>query len=280
MKLYDQHVHSSNSVDADADPAEVIDQAIKMGLAGVTFTEHYDCHPIERPLCIYNYTRIADTVAALKERFAGQIDIGLGIEVCFQPDHMDQVLKHLDSCDFDLVLLSIHWFEGRALHYRDHWETISPQEATQSYLRTVLQAVQFALELNRRGRSPFQVLAHLDLVKRYTQRYFNYYDITPYRDLLDEILQTCILAGLVLELNCSTWRQSLAEPMPADWTIQRYAELGGQAMTIGSDAHHTPDVGTGLDRGVETMKEAGIQYQAVFMNRQRYDIPLNQTASC
>lgn len=274
MELYDQHVHSLLSVDCDADPSDMVRRAIAGGLAGLAFTEHYDTHPSERDVCIYDIERISHSIESLRSHFGDRIFIGHGIEVCYQPQQMDEILAHLGAHEFDEVILAVHWFDGRALHERDHWEGLDAATATQSYLNAVLEAARFARDLHQQGQHPFDVLGHLDLVKRYTQRYFNEYDIRSYESLVDEILQTCLEADLVPELNLSTLRQSLPEPMPADWAIRRYAQLGGRAMAIGTDAHKPADVGSRLDEAVDLLRCEGIRYQAVFKGRQRYDIAL------
>ncbi len=274
VALYDQHVHTRYSWDSEADPAANLRQAIGVGLAGLTFTDHFDSHPSEWPQCRYDYERIAAAVVHLRERFGGPVFIGHGIEICYQPDRMDMILDYLRPRRFDVVLLSVHWFGGRALHVRQHWEGLDAASGTRAYLEAVLEAAQFVRELNNRGRRPFDVLGHLDLVKRYTQRYFETFDLRPHGELVEEILRTCIEGELVPEVNLSTLRQSLPEPSPGDWVVRRYAELGGEAMSLGSDAHRPEDVGAGLHEWGEVLKRQGIRNLAVFKDRQRCDEPI------
>lgn len=274
MRLYDQHLHSNLSVDSQSDPGEIVRRAIRIGLAGVTFTEHFDTHASEWDICVYDYERIARAVAGLREQFGDQIFIGHGIEVDYQLDRMPYILDHVTNHRFDLVILAVHFFDNRALHRRSDWGRMPPDAATRAYLATVLEAAQQVLELGRRGQRPFDVLAHLDLVKRYTQRYFGSYDVASHRATVDSILQTCLAADLVPELNCSSLRQSLPETLPADWAVRRYAELGGRALSLGSDAHALDHVGVDLEQGAALLQQNGIEHQAVFMNRQRYDMPL------
>ncbi|HSW44970.1 MAG TPA: histidinol-phosphatase HisJ family protein [Phycisphaerae bacterium] len=272
--LYDQHVHSRLSVDCRSDPARNVQRAIELGLAGVTFNEHYDCHPSERDVCIYDYELISQTIENLRAEYGGRIFIGHGIEVCYQPAWMEEALRHIASHRFDVVMLSVHWFEGRALHERGHWDGVDPARATRAYLEGVLEAVRFVLGLARRGLRPFDVLGHLDLVKRYTQRYFGVHDVRSCRDVVERILATSLEAELILELNTSTMRQGVDEPTPAEWAVRRYAEMGGKCMLLGSDAHRSEDVGANLGRASEMLAAAGIAGQAVFQNRQRCDLPL------
>ena len=64
----DLHVHSLASGDADATPEELIFQAIKIGLHGIAFTEHYSYEASE-------------PVEMLKERYSNQILVLRGVEL-------------------------------------------------------------------------------------------------------------------------------------------------------------------------------------------------------
>jgi histidinol-phosphatase (PHP family) len=274
MQLHDQHLHSRHSMDCQADPDENCERAVTRGLSGLTFTEHFDPHPTEWEWCKWDYTAVSETIARLREKFAGRLRIGMGIEVCYQPEQMARTFDALESRKFDFVLLSVHWWDGRALHVREHWDGVDWRQATRGYLEAVLSAMRFCLELKEKGRRPFDVLGHMDLVKRYTNRYFGLYDVRQHVDVVDEIWRTALAAGVLPEINTSSWRTELAEPMPADWAIRRYAELGGRMMSIGSDSHKSEHVGADFDRAVAVLREAGIESETVFLDRQSEQIPL------
>ncbi len=70
----DLHVHSRNSGDNDADPEETIERAIKIGLDGVAFTEHYS-YAASEPL------------ESLREKYADRILILRGVEFSTQEGH-------------------------------------------------------------------------------------------------------------------------------------------------------------------------------------------------
>jgi len=70
----DLHVHSRASGDNDAEPEEVINRAIALGLDGIAFTEHYSfeaSEPVER----------------LRERFRDEIMIFRGVELSAAEGH-------------------------------------------------------------------------------------------------------------------------------------------------------------------------------------------------
>lgn len=268
--LHDQHLHSRFSVDSKADPRENCLQAIERGLSGLTFTEHFDMHPVNRPSCVWDYGAIADAVAALRDEFADRLKVNLGIEVCFQPCAMPEILEHLENNHFDLVLLSIHWCGGRQLHLKKEWAGLTPSEVARTYFEAVLEAVQFCLELKNSGQRPFDVLGHMDLVKRYARRFGNAFDIREYEDVIDEIWRTAIAADILPEINTSTLRngEGEGEAMPGEWTIRRYVELGGRVMSIGSDSHRSDHIGADFDTAAAILRRAGIEAEGVFTNRE------------
>jgi len=267
--MFDQHLHSRHSFDCKTEPRANVDAAIAKSLSGLTFTEHFDTHPDDWKACVYNDADYSATIARLREEFAGAIFIGKGIEICYQPATMDFVLDFLDRHRFDLVILSVHYFGGVPVHHREHWEGVDAAEGTRRYLENVREAVRFCERLHRRrGGRVFDVLGHLDLAKRYTKRFLGSYDMSPFGALIDEILSTCVAADLTPEINTSSLRQGLDEPMPNAEAVKRYAALGGKALSLGSDAHRAEDIGAGFDRARTMLRDAGLERIAVFKKRE------------
>jgi histidinol-phosphatase (PHP family) len=263
-------------MDSRTEPEENVKAALARGLAGLTFTEHFDTHPMDWEGCVYDHGAYTRTIDELRVRYGDRIFIGKGIEICYQPDQMGRILPLIREGDFDLVILSVHYFGGRPLHVRGELLQAGPEEATRIYLETVREAVQFCGRVHDKEGPVFDVLGHLDLVKRYTQRFFSTYGVEPFGELIDEILRGCLAAGMVPEINTSSLRQGLDESMPGLDTVKRYAALGGTAMSLGSDAHQAADVGAGFDTAVEMLRVAGIKSTAMFRRRERLDVALGQ----
>ncbi len=275
MGLFDQHLHSRHSFDCKTEPRANVEAAIAKGLSGLTFTEHFDTHPDDWELCVFNDADYSATIVRLREEFGGAIFVGKGIEVCYQPGTMDYVLNFLDRHRFDLVILSVHYFGGVPVHQREHWEGVDAVEGTRRYLERVLEAVRFCERLHRQRGRVFDVLGHLDLAKRYTRRFLGSYDMSPFGGLIDEILSACLAADLTPEINTSSLRQGLDETMPNSEAAKRYAALGGNAMSLGSDAHRAEDVGAGFDRAVTMLHKAGLEHVAVFKARNGSCLPID-----
>jgi histidinol-phosphatase (PHP family) len=73
----------------------------------------------------------------------------------------------------------------------------------------------------------------------------------------------------VPEVNTSTLRGGLGEPMPGPAIMKRYSELGGTMTSLGSDAHKADQIGSGLEKAAAMLLNAGISQAAVFQDGQR-----------
>ena len=84
-----------------------------------------------------------------------------------------------------------------------------------------------------------------------------------YGDIIDEILNTLIHTGRGIECNTSKFA---AKNMinPNLQIIKRYAELGGEIITFGSDAHVSSRLGEGFAEVGEMVKACGLNYYTVF----------------
>lgn len=111
----------------------------------------------------------------------------------------------------------------------------------------------------------YDTLAHILYPLRYMHRAGQ--DVSfregDFPQRLDHILSRVARAGKALEVN--TWRgRTVAEWEPI---LRRFLELGGEYVTVGSDAHATADVGKGTDEAYALMRHCGLRYTAVYENR-------------
>ena len=74
--------------------------------------------------------------------------------------------------------------------------------------------------------------------------------------------------GKAIELNTSGLRQVLGDTMPNFHLLKRFRELGGEYVTLGSDAHKAEELGEGIPRAMEMLEEAGFEYRTVYKEHQ------------
>jgi histidinol-phosphatase (PHP family) len=66
----------------------------------------------------------------------------------------------------------------------------------------------------------------------------------------------------------------MGELLPNETLLRRYKELGGELITVGSDAHIPSDVGKDVDTACELLKEIGFRYITVYKNREPIQIKI------
>ena len=102
---------------------------------------------------------------------------------------------------------------------------------------------------------------------RYGPNRDNNYSYAKYQDILDEILKSLLDKGKGLELNTGGVKAGLKDLHPCMDILKRYRELGGEIVTIGSDAHDGANVAAFFERAEEVLRECGFRYYCVFEKR-------------
>ncbi len=117
-------------------------------------------------------------------------------------------------------------------------------------------------------RDCFDVMGHIGYPRRYmVQRGVDAdMSLARYHGGLERLLKTIISNGRGIEVNCSGIRDGCG-PFPNPETIRFYRELGGEIITIGSDAHRTSDAGKCIREGMDILRECGFSRVTVFRGR-------------
>lgn len=64
------------------------------------------------------------------------------------------------------------------------------------------------------------------------------------------------------------------KPFPTLEYIKLYREMGGESLSIGSDAHCAEDIGFGMKEALAIAKEAGFSYLCYYLEREPVYIPI------
>ncbi|HKL79573.1 MAG TPA: hypothetical protein VJ888_03970, partial [Mobilitalea sp.] len=90
------------------------------------------------------------------------------------------------------------------------------------------------------------------------------YSYLQYADILDEVLKTILSFGKGIEVNTAGFKYGLGHPHPKVELLKRYRELGGELITIGSDAHTPEHLCYDFDRISDLLLNLGFRYYATF----------------
>lgn len=263
--LSDFHLHSYFSGDCNVSMEEMIQAGIRKGLLSMCFTEHNDfdfpyTEDMKPDSFILNVDSYLYELVRLRRKYDDKIKILFGIEIGLQPCCTEQNLLLSQSQDFDFIIGSSHLCKGADPYYPSFFEGKNPGECCLSYFEETLD--------NIKSFSGFDVYGHLDYIARYLPGNAAPYNSMDYQNILEEILKTLIEKGKGIECNTSGLRKSLAAVNPAPEIIKRYKELGGEIITVGSDAHNPEDIASGFDTVAQILKDCGFSYYSTFEKRQ------------
>lgn len=231
--MFDYHMHSIVSFDGHDSGLALAQAARNAGLKEICFTDHMDYvrTPGEADL-IYNvedYNREYDhlEIPGLKIR--------RGVEFGLYRDNQAQMQHDLSLRHYDFVLGSMHFVDDIDVYFAEYWEGKTVFEAQRRFLEETLNCV--------RLHDDFDVLAHLTFLHK--GRGCPIKAPLPYADhaeIIDEILRTLAANGKGLEMNTSGVDRC-GGFLPTQDYFRRFKELGGEIVTVGSDAHRTNRVG-------------------------------------
>jgi histidinol-phosphatase (PHP family) len=186
------------------------------------------------------------------------LTIRRGFEFGMLPDNREQFLADVKLRDWDFVIGSLHFADGLDVYYSEYWEGKTPYQAILRSFEDTLQCV--------KHHDGFDVLGHLT--------YLGKCDANPekkpilyndYREVADEIMKILVQKGIGMEFNTSGLDRCGAY-LPGPEYLRRFKELGGEIVTVGSDAHNTARVGQYTDRALTILKEI-FGYVCTFENR-------------
>jgi histidinol-phosphatase (PHP family) len=257
---FDYHMHSEASCDSHASMSQMCASAHQRGIPELAFTDHFDCHPSDRCLGFYQPDVYFDRLEAARAQFAPQgLTVRAGVELgephLFAAEQQPVVAAH----PYDIVLGSLHWIGPDSVFDRVYFEQRTPRDAIEPYF------VELAA-LARQGG--FDVLAHPDLIKRKSFEVYGRFDIAEWEDVVRPVWQACIEKGIAIEINTAGLRLPVKEAYPAPAALRWYREMGGELLTLGSDAHQPDHAGYSLQTAVQVARAAGFTRVCSFAGRQ------------
>lgn len=256
--LVDFHVHSTFSPDGEDTIDAMCEAAVRAGLAEICFTDHVDFEPRDESYGYLRFEAYREAVEQASRKWEGTLAVRMGIEADYQTWYTGQVEEFLSSHSLDFVLGSVHWVDSLSTT-GEVFDSYGLEEACRRYLATVLGLARSGL---------YDSLAHLDFIKRYAFERYGKVPLRAFSDEIEAILRALIEKGTALEINTSGLRRSVHETLPGVETLRLYRRLGGELITLGSDAHRVRDAGFAIPYAVDVARSLGFRYVTVFRNRQ------------
>ena len=231
--MFDYHMHSRVSFDGHHTGLAMAQAAVAAGLKEICFTDHLDYDPLGQmgkldfDTDAYNAEYDHLEIPGLKIR--------RGAEFGMDIHNLEQFQRDLQRRHFDFVLGSVHFVDDLDVYYEGYWQDKTVFQAERRYLEATLETV--------RLHNDFDVLAHLTYIgKTKCHPAPRAVPFDEHRELIDEILRVVAAKGKGLEMN-SSGVDRCGGFLPTIDYFRRFKELGGEIITIGSDAHTSDRVG-------------------------------------
>jgi histidinol-phosphatase (PHP family) len=238
--------------------------AVEAGIPEIGFTEHLDLLPFDPGYATFQVDAWWKELEHCRAAFAPDLTIRAGVEIS-EPHRVwhaaeEAVRRH----PWDYIVGALH-FVGTTLIFDRAYFDRSAEEAYGGYFEELAAMV---------GAGRFDVLAHMDIVKRYGHTHYGPYDPRPYEGRIRPILRACAKERIAVEVNSSTLRRPVGELCPDTLLLSWFRQEGGDLVTIGSDAHLPGDVGAGLKQAMAALRAAGFQSLTRYEHRQATLIPI------
>ncbi len=227
--MVDSHIHTEFSADSEMKLDNALNHASKMGL-GMTITEHLD---LKFPTGT-DFTFDINKYFNEYEKYRGN-EFMLGIEIGMQDICLEENREIINKYPFDYVIGSIHVAKGSDIYNPKTYEGKTKKEAFEEYFSSMVDSVK---------RYDFiDSLGHIDYISRYSTYPDNEIHYHEFKGYIDAVLKAIVHNDKVMEIN--TRRLGNVEAYNnLIYIYNAYKQIGGNYVTIGSDAHHAEDIGS------------------------------------
>ena len=212
--LADMHMHSIYSYDGQMRLKQMVERGKKLNLKYMAFTEHLEFNQITIKQFLNRYQLYKEELEQLQE-CNPEITLIKAVEIS-NPELYLKELESLNKLDLDYIIGSNH---------------ILPKNNSE---KEILNYYKKILTIIKNGG--IDTIGHLDYLRRKVD------DNNIDNGIIEEIFKELIKRKIALEINTSAIRRKGLDSFPSQIKLDLYKKLGGNIVTIGSDAHRINEI--------------------------------------
>ncbi|MHA1769275.1 MAG: histidinol-phosphatase HisJ family protein [Candidatus Thorarchaeota archaeon] len=275
--MIDYHIHPDYSLDAEGSVDMHCRAALEAGLKEIVFTTHLDADRIGddhwfrvrgKRVDVTDLCALQDyetTVRDAGDRYSEDgLTVLLGIEVDYYEGVEGDLPEQFYSTDFDIILGSVHMIDHVAISAGDRASAIFDRYTLDDLGRTYFNTLFDAIDADL-----FDMLAHLDLYRRFGERYYGEDARHLWKSYLDGLADRMKRKRVGFEINTSPWRRGGNESMPSRELTKALFDTGIRSVTVGSDAHTPKNIGADIGRALRMLKDIGFNEVMRFRRRKK-----------
>jgi imidazoleglycerol-phosphate dehydratase len=198
-----------------------------------------------------------------------EVELLFGAELEYRREWREGLERLEQALPFDFLLGSVHVAGGLQISGGPDMDSVfagrREEEVYGPYFETVLEMLRWG---------GFDVVSHLDLVKRFGAARYGAFDPARYAAPLAAIFEECARRDIGIEVNGSGLFATCAEPFPGPALLTQARAAAVPFITLGTDSHKPEHVGRGLPEIERLARTAGFAEVAVVRGRVRSMVPL------
>lgn len=256
--IYDYHTHTCFSEDSEAPVDEMIRGAIDKGIAQLAITDHYDPdYPDPEYEFVPDFPSYHRMLIDKQEEYADRIRIVKGIEIGLQEGStLDKCREEAAAFPYDFIIGSFHCFCGYDL-YKADYNSMEEKQVLPDFYTCMYNCLS--------EYKDYDVVGHFNVIDRYVPFELDY---SGCMDICEAVMKVIVQDGKGIEINTSSFRYGMGERThAASEFLTMYHDMGGEIVTIGSDAHKKEDLGHEFERAAQILRDHGFRYLATFSER-------------
>lgn len=266
---FDLHTHHDRCGHAEGTIRDYIEAAISEGLQVIGISDHspYFADKLDQPhpgiaMAKSEFPNYVREVLELKEKYKDRIEVLLGVESDFFPEHAALYRQAYENYPFDYVIGSVHQVGGVSIFNRKRWKNLNREQqiaVKDTYHDLIEQSAKSGM---------FDVLGHIDAMKGY---YPEFSSIPTHS--LERVLKVIGECGVAIEVNTSGKTKDVGGWYPSDDILEKALHYGID-ISFGSDAHKPSRVGDEFEQVAKRLKDIGFKEWVFFRARQKVSVPL------
>ena len=249
------HTHTT-FCDGKLSPDLMTKAAIEKGMASLGFSGHAHMPRGGDRWCM----SVEDTeayraaIGSLKEIYADQIEIALGVE--------QDYLSDMPTDCYEYVIGAVHCIDKGEILPVDSSAELFDRGVNEIYLGDVYAFIRDYYEMmsNVVAKTNADIIAHFDLVKKFNEGGVRFDEsCAVYRDLSLSALEAVAKNDVIFEINTGgAYRGANSEFYPSPTLLKRLKELGGR-ITFSSDSHDARSLCYKFDEAKAIAKKCGFK---------------------
>ena len=275
----DYHLHTRFSGDCETDVEELIMAARRLGMESICITDHNDMDFPETPDGVAFDLDTDNYIAYLKELklkfqspdFLQNDIVPFSLRIGVEQGVMPSTCEKLNSFSsehpgLDFIICSTHVVDNMDPYYPEYFEGKNGKDAYRKYFEDIL--------YNVTHFSDYNVYGHLDYILRYGPTKADNFRSKDYLDIFEAAFKKMIYDGKGIEINTGSLYRGLSFMHPHDDILKLYREMGGEIITIGSDAHHLEHVGYAFNDAAKRLRNFGFRFYCTFRDMKPTFVPI------